>query len=93
MGRKRLPRLTFNDLPDLLTTTQVMWALNVSKRQVYLLLRSGTIRACSISKEGGERIKYRFFKEDIDKIRRRLVVYDDPLSSKEYAELKKLLNY
>lgn len=66
----------FDELPELLTTTQVMWALNVSKRGVYLLMQEGQLRATNIASPEKKRVRYRFFKEDLAKLRERIVTFD-----------------
>ena len=66
----------FDELPELLTTTQVMWALNVSKRGVYLLMQEGQLRATNIASPDKKRVRYRFFKEDLVKLRERIVTFD-----------------
>lgn len=56
------------------TTRQVMDKLNVSKKQVYSLMKGGELKAMDISKPGSIRKRYRFHEEDVNKfIRRREV--------------------
>ena len=52
---------------ELLRTEEVIKALNISKMQVYHLMRSGKIRFTNVGR-GDKRPRYRFFKEDVDKI-------------------------
>lgn len=76
MGRYKMHKQKFDELPELLTTTQVMWALNVSKRGVYLLMQEGQLRATNIASPDKKRVRYRFFKEDTAKLRDRIVTFD-----------------
>lgn len=69
------PKLTWENMPDLLTTSEVMRALNISKMQVYKLMEAGLIRATLINKPNAHRVRYRFLKEDVAKLRNRRVVF------------------
>lgn len=63
--------MTFEEMPDLLTTSQACWALNVSKRQMYILMGSGTVHAVNIQRSGAHRPRYRWSKKDIAALRNR----------------------
>lgn len=78
-------RFNFDNLPELITTSQVMEALNISKRQVYLLAKSGAVRATNIARADAERPRYRFYKDSVAKIRNRRLVF----SPKEIRAFKK----
>ena len=53
---------------ELLTTKQVMKILNISKPQVYKLLKSGTISGVNIAKAGAKRPRYRFYLNELENL-------------------------
>lgn len=69
------PRHTFENAPDLLTTSEVMRFLGISKGQVYNLMVAGMVGATLISKENAKRVRYRFIKEDVAKLRNRRIIF------------------
>ena len=78
------PKPTFENAPDLLTTSEVSRFLNVSKMQVYHLMEQGMIRATLINRPDAKRVRYRFLKEDVDRLRNRRLVFTRSSGIKSY---------
>jgi len=58
-----------------LRTSEVARFLNISKVQVYHLMEAGAIATTLINKPNAKRVRYRFLKEDVAKLRNRRVVF------------------
>jgi hypothetical protein len=53
---------------ELIKTKDLMDMLNISKPQVYKFIRSKTITAVDVSRAGAKRPRYRFYKDEIEKL-------------------------
>lgn len=69
------PKPTFENAPDLLTTTEAARFLNISKAHLYKLMEEGVLRVTLVNKPNAKRVRYRFLKEDVATLRNRRVVF------------------